>query len=139
MKAIRSIVIVVGFALSMPIEAEENIDCSKAVSTLEVNHCLSEELKQADGQLNETYQGFLNTLKSMEEFGKMPKGLLVEGLRKAEREWMAYRDRNCEFYSNLAYGGTAAGTDYVSCQVKMTKERLNELKKEAEFWKDKGY
>jgi hypothetical protein len=32
------------------------------------------------------------------------------------------------------HGGTAIGTDDVSCKARMTKERLEELEKEWMFW-----
>jgi hypothetical protein len=36
------------------------------------------------------------------------------------------------------YGGTAVGTDYVSCKARTLKEGLDELEKEWMFWGGKG-
>ena len=58
---------------------------------------------------------------------------------RPEHRWITSRDRNYDFQSRLMCGGTAVGTDYVSCKARMTKERLDELEKEWMFWGSKGY
>ena len=138
MKA-RCLVVAIGLGTVLPVLADDPVDCSSAANTLEINSCLDRELKANNTRLNETYQELLKTLRSMEEFNKMPKGLLVDSLRAAQRAWITYRDRNCDFQSRLMYGGTAAGSDYLSCKARMTKERLDELEKEWMFWGSKGY
>ena len=138
MKAI-CLVVAIGLGTVLPVLADDPVDCSRPANTPEINSCLDRELKANDTRLNETYQELLKTLRSMEEFNKMPKGLLVDSLRAAQRAWITYRDRNCDFQSRLMYGGTATGSDYLSCKARMTKERLDELEKEWMFWGSKGY
>jgi uncharacterized protein YecT (DUF1311 family) len=121
-----------------PGAAEGQLDCNKAKSTLEINACLENDFQNADKALNETYQRFGAVLRNMEKFPPMTEGFLVNGIRNAQRAWIEYRDKNCNFYSNLAYGGSAAGTYYISCKVRMTREREAELAKESSFWQEKG-
>lgn len=138
MKPILALLIV---ALALPklVGAEAKIDCPDTTgNTMVMRYCLNEELKKWDGQLNETYQDFLKRLKPMEmQFDNMPNGTLVEGLRKAQREWIAYRDRSCEFHSYVMYGGTLASVYELDCQIRMTKSRLEELKMEIKDWSGK--
>jgi len=106
------LVVAIGLGTVLPVLADDPVDCSS-----EINSCLDRELKANNTRLNETYQELLKTLRSMEEFNKMPKGLLVDSLRAAQRAWITYRDRNCDFQSRLMYGGTAASSDYLSCKA----------------------
>ncbi len=117
--------------------AEQKIDCPDTTgNTMAMRYCHGEELKKWDGQLNATYQEFLDLLRSLEKkFSNMPSGTLVEGIRKAQREWIEYRDRSCEFHSYLIYGGTLASVYRLDCEIRMTKSRLEELKLEIKDWK----
>ncbi len=91
-----------------------------------------------DASLNKTYQRFLKILKKMEDesLANMPKGLLVDSLKNAQRIWIPYRDKSCDFEANLGYGGTAAETNRIACLVRMTKERLDELDKQSTYWEN---
>ena len=106
-------------------ESDEPVNCNARFSnTLELAACFDEQLKEYDEELNETYQSIIVELKSRGTWGS---------LKKAQKEWIVYRDKNCMFHSDLFFRGSAAGPVYVQCQARMTKERLDELSQVLEY------
>lgn len=77
--------------------------------------CLYPALERADKRLNEVYQGKIKNLAAGEQ----------QSLRKAQRRWIAQRDKSC---SELRYsGGQGAGIHYVICLLDETQARTGEL------------
>jgi len=109
-------------------------------STLEVNDCLSKELEKADVKLNHTYQKLLSQRDKSDQTNNSAAqgGVFANSahskpaLIKAQKEWIKYRDANCNFYYSISYPGTGAALDYGFCMVRMTKERTAELAKQIE-------
>lgn len=124
-------------------QSKTQVDCKSPSTTIEINHCLNNELKKEDAELNSEYGGLVNILKDMDsqftQAAQMTSGPKLKALRKSQRAWIKYRDTNCDYYYNLYYPGTAAAGYSLSCKIRMTKSRTDELRKEASFWKDKGY
>jgi uncharacterized protein YecT (DUF1311 family) len=136
---VRCFVFIVSLGISIPAFAKDPlVKCSKFSSTVEIFTCLDKTQEEVDASLNVTYQRFLKTLKKMEvdSLANMPKGLLVESLKNAQRAWIAYRVRSCDFDANLGYDGTAAETNRITCIVRMTKQRLDELDKQSTYWEN---
>ena len=104
--------------ISFPAFAKDEKDCYGFINTLEIAACYNEQLKIYDTELNTTYQSIMVKLKARGTWGS---------LQKAQREWISYRDQNCEFHSDLYLSGSGAGPAYVACKFRMTKERLDEL------------
>ncbi|HKI59454.1 MAG TPA: lysozyme inhibitor LprI family protein [Mariprofundaceae bacterium] len=118
-QAVGIYVIFFVIAFSFPAFAEEPVNCyARYVNTLEVGGCFEKQLKKYDTELNSTYQAVMEKLKVRGTWGS---------LKKAQREWIKYRDQNCMFHSDLYFGGSAAGPAYVECKARMTKERSDEL------------
>ncbi len=134
---VRLLAFILILLTALPARAESKDNCSKFASTVEVADCLDKEFAEADRVLDETYQAFLETLKGMEKNFDMPKGRLVDSLKESQSSWIGYRGKNCNFYFNLAAGGSAGGPNRLACEVKMTKERLEELSKQYKYWKER--
>jgi len=135
----RYFVFIISLGISLPVFAEDPLaKCSKYSSTVEIFTCLDKTQEEVDASLNITYQRFIKTLKKMEvdSLANMPKGLLVESLKNAQRAWISYRDRSCDFDANLGYGGTAAETNRIACVVRITKQRLDELETQSTYWEN---
>ena len=75
----------------------------------------------------------------MEEDNPSTRGFLIDGLGNSQRAWIRFREDDCEFSSRLLGEGTGAALDYGFCIIKMTKERVAELKQSVEYWRGKGY
>ena len=106
------------FTFSLPAFSGEAVDCYNRQNTLEIAGCFNEQLAKYDATLNTTYNSAIKILK------KRGTG---ESLLNAQREWIIYRDKNCQFHSDLYFGGSAAGPAMLECKARMTKERSDEL------------
>ena len=91
--------------------------CENAKSTLQINECLTKELKKADAEVGRLYD---LTMKKLQ-----PDDAAL--LRKAQRAWLAYRDAHCEAEYALWGGGTGGPAARMSCKLELTRERTVEI------------
>ena len=89
-------------------------------STLETNECLGAVEKKVDVDLNDIYQN---------AWQRSNAATSREGLRKAERAWVAYRDANCDAEVATHAGGSIAPTVLLMCRIKLARERMAEIKR----------
>jgi uncharacterized protein YecT (DUF1311 family) len=81
---------------------------------------LSNETKALDVELNQSYQKLLASRKSPSSAKQR------QALIEAQRMWIRYRDKTCEF-ENEENGGINS-ISWVRCQNRMVRERLKYLK-----------
>jgi uncharacterized protein YecT (DUF1311 family) len=101
----------------------DNIDCTKASTQLEMNHCAYQAFKAADAELNQVYRQLRNNYK-----GTPQDRQLVD----AQLAWLKFRDTDCKFSADRFKGGSIAPLIYSSCQEGLTKERTQSLQKYLE-------
>ena len=46
-----------------------------------------------------------------------------------QKAWLSYRDTNCKFEDELAFGGTAMGGVYSDCICALSHERINDFQR----------
>ncbi len=51
----------------------------------------------------------------------------LSGLTSAQKKWIAYRDANCTFEDELAFGGTSIGGNYSACLCALSYERIDDF------------
>lgn len=88
-------------------------------TTLAMEMNAEAQLKQANAELNATYKKLLT------ELDPPGKKLLV----KAERDWIAYRDAECDFDGDQYRGGTLEVVEYPSCLIRLTRDHQCELER----------
>ncbi|MGS2742559.1 lysozyme inhibitor LprI family protein [Halomonas sp. LS-001] len=88
----------------------------KAVSTLDIVTCISNEYERQDQRLNNNYQQLRSQLSSERR----------EQLLTAQRAWITYKEANCSFYADPE-GGTMARINANSCLLSETTKRADEL------------
>jgi uncharacterized protein YecT (DUF1311 family) len=88
-----------------------------ANTTLDMNGCIGDAMKEWDRHLNRIYRDKLTTLSASGQ----------KSLRSAQRAWLKYRDHDCMAHSKMAEGGTLAGILYGECLLKKTVMRSEEL------------
>ncbi len=88
--------------------------------TMSMHACMDAEIIVQDKRLNENYRDYIKDLTPER------KKKLVE----VQRLWIKYRDLKCGFLYDPD-GGTFAGILGHSCQLDMTAERADELKRET--------
>jgi len=118
-----------GLALSLPaaaadIETTCYTECeAQTTSNPEYKACLAEKAKSADAFLNEAY-GILKAgvRQHAAAMGQRP-DIQLESLKEAQRKWIAYRDVECRFEDELAFGGTSIGGNQSACLCSLSLQR----------------
>ncbi|MDF3606032.1 DUF1311 domain-containing protein [Paracoccus sp. DMF-8] len=92
-------------------------------TTYGMGECLSRETRQWDMLLNAWYDKALNHAESADadlaDMGSAaPKA--APALRAAQRNWIAYRDKSCEFEAVRHQGGTMGGPASADCMLQLT-------------------
>ncbi|MBP0714254.1 lysozyme inhibitor LprI family protein [Burkholderia sola] len=138
----RRIVASVGFILCISLNAQAEvltdtarIEYRKLTATLEIADdlqpdcpsnepasCVKAFTDRADARLNLIYQGLLQQLRTQPEVRR--------ALIASERAWITFRDANCRIAAEY-YRGIAHGYQIQSCLLRVTKQRVEELRKFA--------
>jgi uncharacterized protein YecT (DUF1311 family) len=103
--------------LTAPCFSEDNIDCEKAFTTIEVNLCARREADRADENL-EKY-----LVKAREQYASEVR--VVEALESSQELWLTYRKAHCDAINERWSGGTIRNTMYHGCMLKLTKLRTH--------------
>ncbi len=84
----------------------------------EMNLEAHENYKKADAELNKVYKELMKLLDKND----------VELLKKAQNNWIRYRDSHCTFESQPYEGGSIQSLIQNACLEAVTKTRIDELK-----------
>ncbi|MEM7192575.1 MAG: lysozyme inhibitor LprI family protein [Pseudomonadota bacterium] len=93
---------------------------AQTTSNPEYKACLASKANAADAFLNEAY-GILKSAvrRAAQEMGQRP-DIQLQSLTEAQRKWIAYRDVNCRFEDELAFGATSIGGNYSACMCALS-------------------
>ena len=107
------------------------VDCAEQQTNLDAKICTQRQFERADKELNAAYVEALKAARQQDRYASEEPNPNRPGLekllRKAQREWVAFRDLNCDFHYNVYYGGSMASLAYLACKLDMTKARAKEL------------
>jgi len=96
-------------------------------SNPEYKACLARAADAADRKLNEAYKRLQTAIRAAaREMGQRPNEQLG-ALVRAQKTWIAYRDQNCTFEDELAFGGTSIGGNYSACLCALSHERVEDF------------
>ena len=111
---------------------KENSADEKVPSQLELNDEAGAEFAQSDKALNTAYGELMTTIeKCGPDFTTWK-----EKLRAAQRDWIKFRDSNCDYESAPLEGGQAWSMEYNGCRSSMTNERTRRLREMLDQFKD---
>ncbi len=79
------------------------VDCANANDQGTMNQCAAEQYKAADKELNTLYQQITKRLKDNPDAKKL--------LVSAQRNWVAFRDAECEFFDLYGVGWQCVSAD----------------------------
>jgi uncharacterized protein YecT (DUF1311 family) len=82
----------------------------------EMSECISKEYTIQDKKLNEVYKKLMSQLSDQRK----------QVLRDAQRQWIAYTEKNCDFYDDPE-GGSMARLSAQGCMLSSRAERAKEL------------
>jgi len=114
--------------LAIRVNAQEATDpaCDKAVTTRDMEQCLTIESDKAEAALNQTYQRLVKRLTQPdtehENYSEYRKKLL-----DAQRAWIKFRDADCDALYALNSAGSMRNIIYLSCKQQRAEQRTKEL------------
>jgi len=117
------------FALAFPVAAAEQIDCSDASNTFQMNFCADKEFAAADAELNAVYKKAL--AKIAQSSGEKPydRKSWEAALRASQRAWVAFRDADCKGLVPMEWsGGSGTTVAVLGCMIQLTQTRAKTLK-----------
>jgi uncharacterized protein YecT (DUF1311 family) len=111
--------------------------CDEPPSQLQMNRCASYEHKEADAHLTRVYAKAIwymerdlsrsqkeGSGKDLVDYNKRS----LANLKSAERQWLVYRDIQCNAAGELYVGGSMKPMIYHQCMTTLTNNRIADLK-----------
>jgi uncharacterized protein YecT (DUF1311 family) len=122
--------------MTVPAGAETDIAltcytaCEKSThSNPEYKACLARAADKADRALNESYKALQAAIRDgAKAMGQKP-DIQLRALTTAQKAWIAYRDANCTFEDELAFGGTSIGGNYSACFCALSYQRVGDFER----------
>ncbi len=100
---------------------------ARTTSNPEYKACLARAADAADAKLNQAYTVLKAAIRRVaRELGQRP-DIQLQSLVGAQKRWIAYRDANCTFEDQLAFGGTSIGGNYSACLCALSLERAQDF------------
>ena len=84
-------------------------------NNLENTFCMSRELAESDARLNVVYKTLMYAI------------IKPQGLQRAQRAWMVFRDAECKFQNAAMHGGSAYNFSMDLCLMRLTEQRISAL------------
>lgn len=84
-------------------------------NNLENTFCMSRELAESDARLNVVYKTLMYAI------------IKPQGLQRAQRAWMVFRDAECKFQNAAIHGGSAYNFSMDLCLMRLTEQRISAL------------
>jgi len=95
-------------------------DCGKFTVQMDLNKCAEDNYQSADKALNKVYQALM---------AQQDDAASKQRLTEAERAWIVYRDRECDFeVGPQETGGSIWPSEMSGCLEELTASRIRELK-----------
>jgi uncharacterized protein YecT (DUF1311 family) len=109
--------------------AEEAGPCAKQRNTIEINECAAGKLAAKDKELNAAYDKLLKSLAPKYKEDTTDYAAIKEKLVEAQRDWIKFRDNDCDAKYRLNAGGTIRGLVSLSCKIEHTALRTKQLRR----------
>jgi uncharacterized protein YecT (DUF1311 family) len=117
------------FAIGFHPAYAQNVDCSKASSTVEMNFCADKDFQAADKSLNAAYTAALASVKTRDLEKPYDAKSFEAALRASQRAWLAFRDADCkDLVAQEWSGGSGTASASLGCMTEKTIQRTKDLK-----------
>lgn len=98
---------------------EKKLDCNNAITTLDINRCMSLELEKVESTM-ETYLS-----KSKERHKE--DNVSSKSIEKSQDIWLKYRESHCNAIYDTWREGTIRNSMFIRCKIDLTQKRTKEL------------
>lgn len=112
-----------------PAFAEEADPCATQRNTIEVNECAAGKLAAKDKELNAAYDKLMKSLAPKYKEDTTDYAAIKEKLVEAQRDWIKFRDNDCDAKYRLNASGTVRGLVAINCKIEHTELRTKQLKR----------
>ncbi|MGA8691967.1 MAG: lysozyme inhibitor LprI family protein [Methyloceanibacter sp.] len=110
------------------IQAACYTDCEKEThSSPEYKAWLARAADTADALLNDECQTLQQGVNAAAKEMDVKPDAQLGMLKDAQRQWIEFRDKNCDFEDGIAFGATATGGYASSCICALSYERTNDF------------
>lgn len=99
--------------------AAPSVDCSKAVSTLEINQCMGQDLKVAEGEMQHYLAASLKKNDG--------DALSQMSIKKGQQAWLEYRKAHCSAVYDTWREETVRTAMSLGCALQLTHQRTHTL------------
>jgi uncharacterized protein YecT (DUF1311 family) len=99
--------------------SQEGKDCPDARTQYDQNTCIGQVLAATNHDFEIFYQNLL--------FQLAPNPSNQENLKRAQKQWEAYREDTCNAIDELYKGGTIRSSAVTGCEVQLTRSRMRDL------------
>jgi uncharacterized protein YecT (DUF1311 family) len=101
--------------------------CATQANTMEINACGKLTLVKKDKELNAAYQNLMKRLTPDGKGDDTDYAAVRKHLVEAQRNWIKFRDDDCQGMLAFYESGTIRGAVYLSCLTNRTEQRTKEL------------
>ena len=108
--------------------AKAKVDCSAAMSQVEMTYCAELDWNAADGDLNTAYAKAMVLMKGIDAANPPDLQGAAAALRDAQRAWLPFRDKACAAEGYLLHGGTGETLAIYTCRARLTRARTDDLR-----------
>jgi uncharacterized protein YecT (DUF1311 family) len=111
-----------------PAMAQDEVDCTNAVTQYDMNYCAEKDFEAADDELNAVWKDARKAAKEIDDAQPDELKGADKALLAAQRGWIAYRDGRCELAGFEARGGSMEPQLVSGCKAELTRTRTRELR-----------
>ena len=112
--------------LPVPTAANPSLECSvSSESQIETGQCLQETAQAAEAALAVILDASREAAAELD--GITERDVALPALDASQSAWEIYRDAQCTYAGSLFGGGSGTGIEIQSCQIQVTRNRINEL------------
>ena len=124
----RLIAIFVLIGNIVPAYADPTMECSiKNETQVDTGACLADILKTVDTVLETSLSFAMDAANELDN--STGRTVAAPALKKAQAEWLQYRDSHCDFVGSTFGGGSGTGIAIQDCQIRHSRARSDELMK----------
>lgn len=105
------------------------LDCTNALTQIEMTACTERAYQEADRALNAAYRRAMAMARRLEVANG---GAASDILRDAQRAWIPFRDKACAAEAQAALGGSIMGQLTLECLTRLTRVRTGDLQRFAD-------
>ena len=107
--------------------ADDKVDCANPQVQIEMNYCAEQDYLAADKQLNDAYKQAMAAMKNIDSYLEPDQRGAADALKKAQREWIPFRDDACQAEGYMVSGGSMMSMIIYQCLERLTRQRISDL------------